>query len=787
MRYISKTLLLSGATIFASVVPAMAQDADPAPETSARALDEIIVTSRFREETIQDIGIAVSGVTADSLEDLGIENFDDLTQNVVGISNVRTRQNSNNVQIRGVANDLSAFYASSNVISLYVDDIAVTGTTGQRDFGVVDLDRVEVLRGAQPTLFGEGAVGGVIRYFTADPDLDGKRVSGTIRGSVESIDGGGEAKRIDNATNFVIAPGKLGLRLSGFYSEDDGFIFNRLANERNANGFDSYGGRAVLLARPMDELEVRLSAFVARDDYGLDTQIQVGTDPEDRIYGLAGFPDGLFPDFIGSGEDDFDLYSGRVTYDAGPFELTSITGYYTRDVVNDALSVGNSLGLAPFFPTIDTTTFGAVTINSDMFSQEFRLVSNFEGPLNFTSGLYYRDRDVLLDESLVTPGLPAVSTPSTENIFTSTSANESKQYSIFGEATYEVTDAFRLIGGARYVHDTYTSEIIFNETVNLIPSNGPWTPSNPIDFVYPAEVLDAAGVPGPYEFKLEKVLPHLAVEFDLQDNVLLYGNLAKGVRNGGVGQAIAALATAGAETDPNFGQNFADALFFDDDSVVTLDAGIKSTWLDGNLLFNLSAFHTRFKDTQLTIAAPANNVTNGPDQRLMGLELETKYSWTENLSTFFNATLMETEFLDEFTIVIGQGVDIEEGDRAVNAPKLSFATGYSYNRPIGNNGWHIKSNASFQYIGKRFASNQNFPSTELNSIENLNFQLGFENEGYSIVAFVSNALNDVEAISKGAASLSATRDGSGLALDAPLNSLAINRPRSIGVNLTVDY
>ncbi|GAB3282305.1 TonB-dependent receptor [Parahaliea aestuarii] len=735
---------------------------------------------------MQDIGVAVSGVTADSIENLGVKNFDDLIQNVVGISNVRTQQNSNNVQIRGIANDLSAFYASSNVISFYVDDVSVTATTGQRDFGVVDLDRVEIIRGAQPTLFGEGAVGGVIRYFTADPDLASENVTGTVHASMESIDGGGYAKRIDGATNFVLNPDKLAVRLSAYGTEDDGFIYNRLADEEEANGFESYGGRAVVLARPTDNLEVRLSAFVARDEYELDSQIQVGTDPEDAIYGLAGFADGSFPDFIGEGQDDFDLFSGRLTYNWDQFELTSITGYYTRDIVADSLSVGNTLGLAPFFPTVDTTTFTSITNESEMFSQEFRLVSNFDGPLNFTSGLYYRDRDVLLDESLVSPGIAAVTEPTTSNIFTSTSANESEQFSVFVEATYELTEALRLIGGVRYVDDTYTSEIVFNETINFIPSNGPWTEDNPIGFVYPAEVLDIAGVPGPYEFELNEYLPHVGVEFDVQDNMLLYANVAKGIRNGGVGQAIAALAAAGDENDPNFAQNFANELFYDDDSVVTIDAGFKSTWLEGNLLVNMSAFHTEFKDTQITIQSPATSVTNGPDQRLIGVELETQYVWNSNLTTFFNATAMDTEFEGDFSIT-GLGVDIEKGDRAVNAPKLSFATGYTYIMAIGDSGWNLKSSGAYQYIGSRYSSNQNFPSTELDSIENLNLRLGFEKDGYSVMAYVSNALNDIEAVAKGPAAVSASRDENGVALDAPLNSLAINRPRAFGVSFRVDF
>ncbi|WP_425408152.1 TonB-dependent receptor [Hyphococcus sp.] len=786
MQKLTKFQLLAGVAIAAVTPHAYAQDEVGNDENNVQVRDEIIVTSRFREESVQDIGAAVTGIKGEDIARNGLDNFDDIARTVVGINNVRTRQNSNAISIRGVSNDLGFLFASSNVFSFYVDDIAVTSATSQRDFGSADLDRVEIVRGPQPTLFGEGAVGGVIRYFTADPDLDGPLFSGTARGTIENIHEGGIAYRVDNGTSVVLVPGKLAIRLSGFYVDDDGFIDNRLSGEEDANGFDSIGGRAVLLAQPSDNLEIRLSAFLARDDFELDNNIEVGTNPKDFIYGLAGFADGMFPDFIGSGEDDFNLYSGRITYDAGAFEITSITGYYDRTAVSNALSIGNTLGLAPFFPTIDTTTFGAVTIGNETFSQELRIVSQFDGPLNVTAGAYYRDRDQSVAEELIMDGLVGVSTPSTNQLLQTLDLNESKQYSGFAELTFDVTDRFRVIGGARYVSDTYTADLAVNEVVNFIPANAPWDETNPIDFAMPAEVLVQAGVPGPYVFKLRKFLPHGAFEYDLADNMMLYANVAKGARNGGTGQAIAALATAGDPMDPAFAQNFADQLFFDEDTVLSFDGGVKSTWFDGDFLVNLGLFYTKYKDTQITIAAPANNATNGPDQRLLGLELETVQHWSDSWMTFFNATLLDTEFVDDFTVVLGAGTDIEAGDNAVNAPNVSFSLGYQYEHPIGN-GWNLTNRATFQYIGERFSDNQNFPTGKLNSLENLDMRLGVENDRIAVSLFAKNLLNDVEAVAKGVSSLGAVRDANGVALDGPLNSLSINRPRSYGVSLTLRY
>src|SRR5690606_27217492 len=215
----------------------------------------------------------------------------------------------------------------------------------------------------------------------------------------------------DGAASLVFAPEKAGLRLSGYYRNDEGFLDNRLSGEEDTNDFDSFGGRAVLLLEPNDRLSARLSVFIARDEHGFDASIEPGTAPDDFIFGIPGLPDGVFPDFVATGSDDLNLYSGKVSYDFGPIEVTSITGFYERDRRIETLDIGTTVGLSFFFPTINTASFGTNTFAEEMFSEELRFVSNFDGPLNFVAGAYYRDRDLTMDRRLVIPEFPAVSTP----------------------------------------------------------------------------------------------------------------------------------------------------------------------------------------------------------------------------------------------------------------------------------------------------------------------------------------------------------------------------------------
>lgn len=773
--------LLVSITSLAIALPVYAQVDDQ--DSGAAELDEIVVTARFREESIQDIGVSVTGLSGDDLEEFGVRDFDDIARLVPGVQNIKSRQNSNDIAIRGVITAGSG-YETSSVFSVYVDDVAVAGAGNLRDFSAVDVSRVEVIRGPQPTLYGEGAVGGVVRYITVDPDLDGPTVTGVARGRSESIEDGGWAYGVESATSIILSPGKLGLRLSGFYREDEGFVDNPNEAE-DVNDFDSIGGRAVLLAQPTDALQIRLSAFISRDEMGESTQVDPGSDPEDLTFSSS--------PMSGDFNDDFDLYAGRISYNFGTLELTSITGYYERPTSSSLFSAGNSFGLAPFFPTVDTTTFSTTSGSFEQWSQELRLVSNFDGPLNFTSGLYFRDREDVSGVFLTCEACVAVTTPQSPNLATRLTETQTSQYSGFVELTYDLTDDLRLIGGVRYVRDEVTTTLLQDNVVALVPRfDGagnliPWTEADPIPFVSTLDALTGAGLGTEFEFVLDDFLPRGGIEYDLSDDTMVYANAALGARNGGVGNAIAALGASGGDPDVFF-----ENLTFDEDNVLSIDGGVKTSWFGGDVVTNVGVFYTTYEDTQIAVNTPANNTINGPDQRLLGLELETTYRVNDDLRTFFNASVIDAEF-DEGMVIspppAGESApffDLMDGNRPADVPEFTAAAGYSYARRLGSGSLSLTSSGSFQYIGKRYSSVQNFPSTELDTLEYLNLRIGLESETWALNLVASNLLNDIEAVSIGANPLQQVIDADG-ALDAPIISTNVNRPRTLGLNLTVWY
>lgn len=781
-----RTLTASTASIAIALTaglaaPAIAQEAE---EDDVSVQDTIVVTARFREESIQDIGASLEALDDKALTDRGVTDVNDLARTVAGVNNIKGAANNNDIAIRGLSNARGAnasFFTTSTLYSVFYDDVPVsTVNFGQRDFSFFDLNRVEVIRGPQPTLFGEGSVGGTLRYFSQDPDLDGPTVTGVARARYEDIARGGTAQSIENSTSLILVPGKLGVRVTGFYKDDGGFIDNLASGRKDDNDFESTGGRIVVLAKPNDDLEMRFFAYIARDDIFGSNRIDIGSDPENPGFSASAITD--------ESVDNYDLYGGRISYDFGPVEVTSITGHFNRERESLRFSA-DGLFFDPFFDTLSLQTFTRDDVSEESFSQEFRFVSNFDGPLNFTAGLFYQDREFPTFFDVFDENFDLVTTPPTDSLAVSLIESTAEEYSAFVEFTYDVNDRTRLIGGVRYVDETVNSTLARDDVIDvsaIFGGLGPFNEGNPIGVADSTAILAATGIGTDFEFAVDQFLPRVGIEFDADENTLLYANAAVGVRTGGLNQPISAFTAAsvlGAEqgidlaTDPaGFGEIFSETIRYDSDEVLSIDAGVKRTWLGGDLITNLGLFYTEYEDTQVQAVVGAGIVQNGPDQQLIGLEFEGQYTVNDYLSTYLNLALIDAEFTEDFPAIPG----LVEGNSPINVPDLTFSTGYSFEYPIGDGDLSVISNGYFNYTDSRFSSVDNVDFAELDSLEDLGLSVGVQNETFTLSAFIRNALNDRESIS-----VFTGNQGPGTT-PFPLQE-AVNRPRSAGVELTVRY
>lgn len=774
-------LLASGAMFWGTVFgggSARAQQVNNTPDTS----EEIVVTARFRAETAQNIGASITAIDGNALLDEGIEDFADIATRTPGLSIIDRGPSQNDVAIRGISNGVSPRLAdlgsSGPLVSQFLDDLPVAAATAsQRDFNYFDFDRIEILRGPQPTLFGEGSVGGTIRYFSRDPKLSGASISDMLfQSRVSFTHEGGTNIAASGATSFILVPDKLGIRIVGNYRRDDGFIDNPLLGLSNFNDYRAYSGRAVLLFKPDDALTIRLMAFAGNDDFSGANEVDAPPAPKDRLQFSTPVP--------GDNRDRFAMYSGRIEYDFGPLTVSSITGRYIRERRDRFFDAQSAAAFGLF--TAPLAAVGASNSRDTSFTQELRFMSDFAGPLSLIGGLYYQRASYRSDLSTTAAEFAPFTLPvGGTTLIGQAGTVKSRQFSGFVEATLAASDRLRLIGGMRYVDERITS----GSTQSIAAFGG-----GPLGLAPPFAIADvnaiaaALGFPLQERFRLKKFLPRASVEFDVSPAAMLYGTVATGVRNGNLNPFTSAFRGAGSPPDP---ARFAAARSFRDDEVLSFELGAKTRWLDGDLTLNLAAFHTRFRNPQILTSNPLVLTVNGPDIKITGFELQSNWRLWQGVNFYASAAYQDAAFQNGALLAnpaalaaLGRTEDLAAGSRPVNTPKWSFSTGLDLRRPLGGRTALI-GNASYQYVGSRYSVSQNYPSSRMGALGLVNLRLGIDLGGLTIAGFVDNLTNDIEyqAI-QGNLGTPILVNG---ALDFRPTSVAVNRPRTAGVDMTIRF
>ena len=777
---------------------AFAQNQSDASEEAERELEEVVVTARFREESIQDIGASIAAYDENLITREGLLTVQDIALRTVGMEVLDLGPNINDINIRGISNALPTGRGLKALATTFVDDVAVSGlgSGAATDFNTFDFARIEVLRGPQPTYFGEGSVGGTIRYFSNDPGLT-SGFTGTVRGGLATTRHGDSSWRIDAALTAPVIEDQLAFRLVGYHQDEGGFIDLPNVGVRDANDFESDGFRGVMLWEPNDDFTMRFSAHINRLDYGETNEIdptQDGLDgslSSDNLYSAATIEASNF--------DDFDLYALKMAYDFNTFTVESITGYFDRNLntaaENSANTVGFRLFLAGAFGVtdIDTTVFSLSDNQEQTFSQEFRFISDFEGPLNFTAGLYYKNSQLDTVTSLTSEGLSAILVPSTPNLFYSDITDETKQTSAFVEMNWSVSDRFRLIGGVRYVKEDLTTTI--NEQVliqvaqflGIDPETG--YPQFPVGS--DLETLASLGLGNSFDFNLRDWLPRIGMEYDINKNMLFYGTAARGLRNGGLNSVVTAAFLA---FDPATGEFdnavFREALEYAPDTVDTFELGLKSVFNNGRATINTAIYWSDYQDPQVLVGVPWFGVRNAPDEDIWGIEFESVYLLSDNWTAFANVAYLNAEFTDSMKLTNVPGVpedfeDLQKGNRPANTPEWTFAIGADFDYAFADK-LSFFGHGSFSYVDERYGAVQNFPSTLFGSMEILNLRLGVRGDRWSLTAYGNNLLNDIEKQATVAPSNGAFIDENGV-LDANLSQVFVNRPLTMGLMLQFYY
>lgn len=749
---------------------------------------EIVVTARFRNEGVQDIGGSISALSGDQLLQKGVNSVRDLASLTPSLNIQDRGPGRNEISIRGVGR--SVFQQDITIspanIGLYLDDVPINVLQGsQLDVPSFGLDRVEVLRGPQGTLFGEGAEGGALRYFTKDPNLT--QIEGSFEGYVTTVskgatDGGGRG-----TISAPLIVDKLAVRLTYDRSVAPGYIDNAVDRTKDTNGYTANEYRGVLLAQPTDELRIRILGVYGNSDQ--EAFASANGNPVDlTLYGTS-----TKDSYV---KDSHYIVSGNVSYDFGPVSVQSISSYFSRirnrNVV-DSFFTNQLLAfqqLFSTFPGLDglaitgpdvSPAFSVDSSKYQQFSQEARLVSDFDGPFNFVVGAFYRKFDFQIDSQVDSRAsvdlLPiylgniagdqannpdslyrgyvttAPANPSTNggvlgqqlglNQFFNAPANNivtntGQQIAGFFEASFKPTEKLKLIVGLRRHHETIDTRSIASGYALLSGLTGAYSPIN----------FPPPGQSGLARAQVDALLPKGSIEWRPIKNTLIYALYSEGLRNGNL--------NSGGTNSLIFGLFGADVArqvaVFDSERVRALEGGIKATLLDGRLTFNAAGYYNFFNNVQAFVSfkgPPAvgiiDNVGNG---HTTGFDIETNFKLDNHIRVFAGGNYTEAKIDTLFASTLPISSGIMPGQPIPFIPDVTFNLGADLTYPIGSSGYEVFGHGVYSYIGEYTTFVTGMPGTRVNprlgNYGTLDLSVGVRKSRFSLDLRVNNVLNETQ-------------------------------------------
>ena len=767
-------------TIPSNPTPVATRSADGGRKAAEEvgALDEIVVTAEKRASTVQDTAISMTAVSAAQLEQAGISGLAAMTQSVPGISMRSAGPGQNEVEMRG----LSSSGGSSPTVGFYLDDYPLTppaaAVVGKVviDPDLFDLNRVEVLRGPQGTLYGSGSMGGTIKLVPSEPKLN--VFEGAVQASLSTTDGGRLNRGGSAMLNLPLVDDRLALRLVATDKYTDGWLSRIVVDQfpfpvnagpcgggwpgcergdvagatpsqvvPRVNWERLQGGRAEILAKPTDDLSIKLLAMYQGITMG-------GYNEFDAPPGttLAHYqPYNIGEPFA----DHFGLFGATITYNLGFADLTSATAYYTRverqtqDSSEAIYSVINLYGfpdssyLPVTFSEFDTTR---------QFSQELRLSSNGTGALEWIAGAFYSRFESIFEEVNDAAPLAGLSSGgATANplgiIYQAHNPYHIKQAAIFGEASYKFDNGLKLTGGLRWY--SFKTEVD-EESSGIATASGNATPT-----------LSS------FSASSTGFNPKVTLSYQPTKNQNLYGTAARGFRPGGVNQQIPS----------GIGCNLTGETY-GPDSIWNYEVGEKAKLLDGQLTVNADVYYIRWASVQQLINQGCGYplTQNAGIAKSYGPEIEITAhlspEWTVAASgTYTHAALSSVN--PELTAANSAFV---AGAPILNIPNYTASASVTYSVPI-NERYKVMVRATDSYVGS--VTDISYVYETLSPYNLVGLRAGLIGDKLSTFVYVDNLTNKHAELGINTTSF-----------DWVIPSLvrvATNAPRTIGVEVKYQF
>lgn len=740
---------------FCAPVNAQAQTSDTSEgEMAAAVSDEVTVTATRREESLQDVPLSVTAWQQDALSEKGIVSYDGLARETPGIVLNQPTANFNNFTTRGIStNGYGAGLQAAAAI--YIDELPISanGNSTILDPTLYDVDRVEVLRGPQGTLFGANSLSGAVRILTKKPNSSEFEASALV--DIGLTDGDALRQRYNGMINVPIVEDKMALRVVGFYRNEEGWVDNTGYNAEGSNKLTSAGGRAILRWEPTNDLDLQFMV------------VHENSKPEDSSLTNPNRGDFIrFTDRPDLFQSNFTSYNFSADYDLGWANLTSSSTYSNIDgkfIVDLAGTFGQAI---PF--GLDAVGF------DDIFVQEVRLVSDGEGDWDWIVGGFYfnKRRDVTFDYRSSVPFLTARGLTGLPDEYYQRFTNYTDQFetAAFGELTRRFSDKFWVTGGLRYT-DTSVQSFVNDGGYNsnyLGVALGGFT-NIPLTVV-PITASEGLKVDnGQLSYKA-------SATYKPMDNLTTYASLSTGFRSP-VANARAGLASTVDPTDIIIPDGA------DSDSLTNYELGVKGRTDDGKLTYNVAAYYILWEDIQVQANRQSDTVqfaTNIGEAVSKGIEAEVAAFPTDNLSLFLAASINDTEITK--LSAAEAAISGAELGLQLSFPHLQGAATVRYDFDIdGVTNPFVSATAayvgSFPGLFPNVPGNPNAVSAQFDETDAyavVNLVGGFERDNWKLSAYVENLFDDK----------SITYVHPEAFLDARYGRM---RPRTFGMRLSADF
>jgi len=737
-----------------------------AADDDGDVFEEIVVTAAKRgNQTLIDIPIAIQAIGGQTLKDRGVQDFADWAPAVTGLRFEDLGPGDKRIFLRGV-NSIGA-----STTGVYFDEAVITGSNkedgGGRnvDIKLYDIERIEVLKGPQGTLYGASSMSGTIKIITNKPDLDG--IDAYVDASIGNTDGGAFNWDINAMVNFPVIEDKLAVRVVGWNVDRSGFIDNvRLGND-NINDEQTTGGRFSVRLAATENLTIDASISIQRTDVGGGSRIT----PEGTIGHIDAEP--ALKSFQGGDlkttsftrdnwSDDWEIYSLTANYSMEHGSLTATTNWFDRDLNFNFDSTPILIFFGAPFPAITHQPQ-----SRRIWSNELRYASDWEGPLQVVfGGLIQQERtefEVQVIASDANTGA-ALGVWDPDNdfftgtgvaIFGRTNNGGLNQEALFGEASYDLGEKLTATVGLRWFHSSQNSEELQTHPFFGFPDEGRPSP----------EFNESSD---------RKLTSKFNLAYKMDDDTMLYATASQGFRVGGLNSASIPII---AQIPRNFGP----------DSLWNYELGMKTRFADDMVSLNVALFQINWKDMQSVSKDETGAfqfIANAGDVRIRGIEADMTIRPTDGLElamggAWTDAVLTE----DQPGVTPGNVVEVvfpgRKGDRVPNVPKLTFNASAQHTFEVTSEitglfrfdySWV---SSSFTEFRPRGAGDAGFnPHTEkVGGYNNFNARIGLETETWSAKLFVNNLFDERGVVD----AISSDQD--------PLAQIVI-RPRTYGLNVT---